>query len=143
MRIQRQTFPLVLELESVTGSYIDLQISVHDETGVSTPVTCSTDNSLLLVNALVKMPGRVIIKLSHIDNNHLELRQMSLAGLKINKKILDNLAEFKANASIENIQTMPSNKTLRWDTDGCVVFDFFHPRPLAYHLLIGNKINVL
>ena len=101
------------------------------------------NNNHLTVETQITLPNQILLEFSIPESKTVELTAMNLASIPVDKLVLTNIIEYKKDASASNFQTIPSKKTLEWDSSGCVLINIFNPNPLAYHLYIGNKIKLL
>ena len=142
MRIQSTNFLLTLAIKHSTDTQT---LSAYGSKFDLLPVEQQVVDKIKTINILTYMPNRVMLVLP-IDSK-IELISMSLAGIKISNNILPNLIEYKPDlsgvpkTSVSEHLDNPSTRSLIWDYSGCVLFDFFHPNPFAYHMFIGNQIR--
>ena len=135
MRIQRSIFLLTLTLENSES----VPMQAYDSNFDPLPIE-HTGNT---VNIQTYMPNQVMLVL--LAESQIELVGVSLAGLQFADDILLNLIQYKPGLPTNNIAeyfNRPSIRLKTWNQPGCVVFDFFHPNPFAYHMYVGNQIRI-
>jgi hypothetical protein len=141
MRLQRQIVLLKFQLRA--KNFDNFKITAYDRYLDNLSMNQYQNDDILTFELWITLSNQILLEFSNIENTTVELVNMSLAMIPIDKKVLANIIEYKRYASIIDFQQVPSEKTLVWDHNGCVLFNIFSPNPLAYHLSIGNKIKVL
>ena len=150
MRIQRTNSLLTLKLKH---SCIDdiMQVTAYGSDFEPLPMLCEINNEIETIEISSYLPNTIMLVLSgktNSDNNKfIELLDMSLAGIKINKDIMFNRLDYKPNLStqlpnsLQEYLNYSSAQLTKWEYNGCVLFDLFDPDPFAYLLKIGNRIK--
>ena len=150
MRIQRTNFLLTLKLKH---SCIDdiMQVTAYGSDFEPLPMLRDINNEIETIEISSYLPNTIMLVLSgktvSDDNKFIELLDMSLAGIKINKDIMFNRLDYKPNLSTQLPTSLTeylnpsSTRSTKWEYNGCVLFDLFDPDPFAFLLKIGNKIK--
>jgi hypothetical protein len=97
----------------------------------------------------ITMPNKILICLTGKDhsiqdnsNMFVEVKHMSLGGIRINNKKLDDLFEYKADRdtvynpfkTVDDYLQLESDKTTHWNRNGCAILELFDIDPIRYHL---------
>lgn len=138
-----------LRLGLVTGkSNNRMSLTVLDRNKDVLPVQITEPHpGMLSLTVEITMPNRLLICLSgkdHCDQDNMfvEVKHMSLGGIRVNNKKLNELFEYKSDRStvyspfttIDDYLQLDSDKTTHWDRNGCVVLELFDIDPIRYHL---------
>lgn len=132
-----------LTLFLATGdSTTKMELTVLDRDGNAIPVEKTNQSGLLVVSIQIPMPNRLFFIVSGKEqqdqNVFLEVKGMSLGGIRFNNSRLDDLIEFKPSDNqiqkFDDYLLLESVKTKLWDSNGCAVFELFDKDPIRYHL---------
>lgn len=133
MRLCNQTFLLTAEFDH---DAID-KICVFDNSGNQ----LASGNASIQLN--VTLPNRIIFRLRNCKNSR--LKRMQLVGITIDSKSLLNIVEYKQSRqdinAMQELDSLPTTRTLQFNQDGYLIVNLFHPNPFALHLFIGNQIK--
>jgi hypothetical protein len=151
MRIPRTNLFLTLKLKHGCVDNV-MHVTAYGSDFELLPVIRKIDHEIEIIEISTYLPNTVMLVLSgktaQDDNNKfIELLDVSLVGVKINKDILLNRIDYKPNLSnqvpdsLQQYLDHASTRSLSWGHNGCVLFDLFDPDPFAYLLKIGNKIK--
>ena len=139
-----------LRLGLVTGESNDrMSLTVLDRNKNVLPVQITEPHpGMLSLTVEITMPNKLLICLAgkdHSDqanNMFVEVKHMSLGGIRVNTKKLNDLFEYKSDrgtvynpsVTIDDYLQLDSDKTTHWDRNGCVVLELFDIDPIRYHL---------
>lgn len=151
MRIQRTNFLLTLKLKHSCVDNV-MHVAAYGSDFKLLPIVCKIDHDIETIEISTYLPNTVMLVLSEKtnqddDRKFIELLDMSLAGVKINRDIMFNIIEYKPALSaqapnlLQQYLENSSTRSLVWTHNGCVLFDLFDTDPIAYLLKIGNKIK--
>jgi hypothetical protein len=150
MRIQRTNFLLTLKLKHGCADNA-MHVTAFGADFEPLPMLCEINNEIETIEISSYLPNTIMLVLSGKtdidDNKFIELLDMSLAGIKINKDIMFNRIDYKPNlsnqlpTSLSEYLDPSSTRSTKWEYNGCVLFDLFDPDPFAFLLKIGNKIK--
>lgn len=150
MRIQRTNFLLTLKLKHGCADNV-MHVTAYGTDFEPLPMTHEINQEIEIIKISSHLPNTIMLVLSgktdQDNNKSIELLDVSLAGVKINKDILLNRVDYKPNFSTQTPNSLQqylensSTRSLVWTQNGCVLFDLFDTNPFAYLLKIGNKIK--
>jgi hypothetical protein len=84
---------------------------------------------------------------SIVEDKTIELVGMSLMGIRFNFKNLEDLAVYfpdrssATSRSFAEYNQLYPKKSLVWNRNGCIKFNFFACDPITYHLNVGTMIR--
>jgi len=91
----------------------------------------------------VQLPDKIVFRLRNAAGSL--LKRVQVIGITIDSKSLLNIVEYKTSKhnvnTREELETLPTTRTLQWNQDGYLILNLFHPNPCALHLFIGNQIK--
>lgn len=150
MRIQRTNFLLTLKLKHGCVDNV-MHVTAYGTDFEPLPMTREINQEIEIIKISSQLPNTIMLvllgKTDQDNNKSIELLDVSLAGVKINKDILLNRVDYKPNFSTQMPNSLQqylensSTRSLVWTQNGCVLFDLFDTNPFAYLLKIGNKIK--
>jgi len=92
----------------------------------------------------VCLPNQIVLQIRP-GRDPSELSQMTLAGIRLEKKLLEKVVTLHMGEvdqpDLKKISILPAEKKLLWNQTGYVIINLFHHDPFAWHLLIGNRIK--
>lgn len=96
----------------------------------------------------IALPNRLMIQVnSNRAPFRAELSRFNLAGINVERDKLLTAIEYRTRqsdtqiTSIDELNKLPSEKSLTCTRNGYVIVNLFHPNPFAWHLYLGNKIK--
>lgn len=128
---------------AVDESMTKVELTVLDRDRNIVPVKKVNQSGLLVVSMEVPMPNRLFVMITGKEqqnqNTFIEVKGMSLGGVRFNNSQLDNLFEFKPDdrqqaQTLDDYLLLESVKTKVWDCNGCVILELFDTDPIRYHL---------
>lgn len=143
MRVQRSDFLLNFKIRDLTEENSNLKFNAFGSKFQPLELSCVQHGQMHSLEVVTHLPNDVFLVFSGLGDRGIELVDLSLVGISIDKSILNKKVEYKQTTSLNNVMTVASECTLCWPNNGCAIFKFFHPDPFAYHLFIGNKIIML
>ena len=117
MRIQHKTFSLTVGLKHLGETPAEIKVLGSDSELLL--FERKVEGNLETVNIQTYLPNTVRIE---IIGGQVEPTAMSLAGIKVNTKILQDRLHYDQSTNF-------------------ITIDLFHPNPFAYHMYIGNQIR--
>jgi hypothetical protein len=152
MRLPRTHSLLTLKLKHGCVDNV-MHVTAYGSDFEPLPVIRKIDHEIEIIEISTYLPNTVMLVLSgktaqDDDRKFIELLDMSLVGVKINKDILLDRVEYKPNLLMQLPDSLQqyldhasTTQLLTWGHNGCVLFDLFDNDPFAYLLKIGNKIK--
>jgi hypothetical protein len=134
------------------NSIVKMNLTVLDRNKNILPMELKEQQpGLLSLTVEISMPNKILIWLTgkdhsirNNDNMFVEVKHMSLGGIRVNNKKLNDLFEYKSDRdtvydpskTVDDYLQLDSDKTTHWDRNGCVVLELFDVDPIRYHLHI-------
>lgn len=112
------------------------------------------DNNWQKISCQITMPNKILMLVTGKDysidssDKFLELKGVTLGGIRIKQKMIKELCEFKSDdgvcfnrsLTIDDYLKFESARESHWDRNGCAILELFDQDPIRYHLNLGTTI---
>jgi hypothetical protein len=136
-------------LLSTGNSDSQMNLTVLDRNKNVLPMKLTQQPGLWSLSMEISMPNKLLIYLTGKDQPHnhdvfFEVKHMSLGGIRVNNKKLNDCFEYKTDRNnlhespmpIDHYMSLDSDKTIHWDQNGVAILELFDVDPIRYHLHI-------